>query len=156
MSGNARWFVGGAGAALIGVVSLASVTLQAQATPNVGVTGELLSKATVEHVRIAPDGPVDIQFTILTVDPGGSVGWHSHPGDVLVNVADGAATRYEADDTKCQPATFRVGQGWVEHPNHVHTVRNETDKPLKLDVVLITPAGMDPGVSEPNPGNCPF
>ena len=50
----------------------------------------------------------------------------------------------------------RIPDGWVEHPNHVHTVRNETDKPLKLDVVLITPAGMDPGVSEPNPGNCPF
>jgi len=155
MSRNARRFVSCAGAALI-AVSLASVTLPAQATPNVAVTGEQLSKATVEHVHIAPDGPVDVQVSVLTVEPGGSVGWHSHPGDVLVNVADGTATRYEADDTQCQPATFGVGQGWVEHPNHVHTVRNETDKPLKLDVVLITPAGMDPGVSAPDPGNCRF
>jgi quercetin dioxygenase-like cupin family protein len=155
ISRHVRRFVGYAGAALM-AASVASMMPQAQATPNVDVSGEQLSKATVEHVHIAPDGPVDVQFSILTVAPGGSVGWHTHPGDVLVNVADGTATRYEAGDSKCQPAAFGVGQGWVEHPNHVHTVRNETDKPLKLDVVLVTPTGMDPGVSAPDPGNCRF
>ncbi|QTJ70569.1 cupin domain-containing protein (plasmid) [Rhodococcus sp. ZPP] len=145
------------GAAIVAAMSLASATLPAQAAPNVGVNGEVLSKSLVtESVHIAPSGPVDVQFSVLIVDPGGSVGWHSHPGDVLVNIADGAASRYEADDKLCRPATFTVGQGWVEHPHHVHTVRNETDKPLTLNVVLITPTGMSPGVSEPDPGNCRF
>lgn len=145
------------GAATAAAISLTSATLPAQATTNVGVNGEVLSKSLVtEDIHIATDGPIDLQLTVLTVDPGGSVGWHSHPGDVLMSVADGTATRYEADDKQCHPATFSVGQGWVEHPHHVHTVRNETDKPLTLNVVLITPTGMSPGVSEPDPGNCRF
>lgn len=138
-------------------VVLTSAALPADATPNLGVSAEQLSKSTIaEQIHIAPDGPVDVQFSVLTVAPGGSVGWHSHPGDVLVNVAVGTATRYEGDDRHCEPATFGVGQGWVEHPRHVHTVRNETDKPLTLDVVLITPTGRPSGISRPDPGNCRF
>ncbi|WP_063047262.1 cupin domain-containing protein [Nocardia pseudovaccinii] len=157
MSSSVRRCVGFIGAAIGLAVLSTAATLPAVATPNVGVTGEQLSKATVtEPIHIAPDGPVDVQFSVLTVAPGGSVGWHSHPGDVLVNVADGIATRYEADDRHCAPTTFGVGRGWVEHPRHVHTVRNETDKPLTLDVVLITPTGQPSGISEPDPGNCRF
>jgi hypothetical protein len=75
---------------------------------------------------------------------------------VFVSVKEGIAFCYEADDKQCRPTTLTVGQGWAEHPHHVHTVRNETDKPLILNVVLITPTGMSPGVSEPDPGNCRF
>ncbi|MFJ4654570.1 cupin domain-containing protein [Nocardia sp. NPDC088792] len=156
MSGTLRRLLGGTVAAAAVAVSLTSATLPAAATPNVGVSAQPMSTATVDDVHIAPDGPVDIQFTVLTVDPGGSVGWHWHSGDVLVNIADGTATRYEADDPRCAPASFGRGQGWVEHPHHVHTVHNETDKPLILDVVLITPSGQPSGVSAPDPGNCRF
>ena len=157
MPRNVRRLIVYIGAATLTAMSLASAALPAQATPNVGVNGEVLSKSLVtDGIHIAPSGPVDVQFSVLVIDPGGSVGWHSHPGDVLVNVANGTATRYEADDKQCRPATFNVEQGWVEHPHHVHTVRNETDKPLTLNVVLITPTGMSPGVSEPDPGNCRF
>ncbi len=157
MPRNVRRFLVYIGAATLTAMSLASAALPAQATTNVGVNGEVLSKSLVtDGIHIMPSGPVDVQFSVLVVDPGGSVGWHSHPGDVLVNVADGTATRYEADDIDCRPAAFTVEQGWVEHPHHVHTVRNETDKPLTLNVVLITPAGMSPGVSQPDPGNCRF
>ncbi|NMN97859.1 cupin domain-containing protein [Antrihabitans stalactiti] len=157
MARNVRRLIVYIGAATLTAFSLTSAALPAHAVPNVGVNGEVLSKSLVPNgIHITPTGPVDVQFSVLIVDPGGSVGWHSHPGDVLVNVADGNATRYEADDKDCKPARFTVGEGWVEHPHHVHTVRNETDKPLTLNVVLITPAGMSPGVSEPDPGNCRF
>lgn len=157
MPRNVRRLLVYIGATTLTAMSLASAALPAQATTNVGVNGEVLSKSLVtDGIHIMPSGPVDVQFSVLVVDPGGSVGWHSHPGDVLVNVASGTATRYEADDKDCRPKTFNVEQGWVEHPHHVHTVRNETDKPLTLNVVLITPTGMAPGVSQPDPGNCRF
>src|SRR5437879_4310321 len=35
--------------------------------------------------------------------PGGSTGWHSHPGHSLIIVTAGTVTAYEGDDPECKP-----------------------------------------------------
>lgn len=147
------WTAMAATALVAGVLTVPS----AVATPNVGVTGKLLSKVLVkERMHVHMHGPSDLQLTVLTVAPRGQVGWHSHNGNALMSVVEGTATRYVAEDRKCKPVRFGPGQGWIEKPHHVHTVRNETDQQLILNVVLITPTGKAPGVDEPDPGNCRF
>ena len=37
----------------------------------------------------------------VTVDPGAQTGWHSHHGPVVVVVAAGTMTLYQADDPSC-------------------------------------------------------
>ncbi|MBP2329638.1 quercetin dioxygenase-like cupin family protein [Kibdelosporangium banguiense] len=145
-------------AAVAMVVTFGALMMPAaQATPNVGVTGKVLSKVLVDgRMHLNTHGPSDLQLTVLTVAPHGQIGWHSHNGNALVSVVEGIATRYMAMDRRCRPEHFGPGQGWVEVPHHVHTVHNETDQPLILNVVLITPTGQAPGVDEPDPGNCRF
>jgi len=50
--------------------------------------------AEVAHVR----DPSDVLVARLTFQPGGSVGWHTHHGPVIVTVASGALTLIDGDD----------------------------------------------------------
>lgn len=147
-------------AAAIGATVLAVAAAAAPvalATPNVGVTGEVLSTVRVpESVRISTHGPSDLQELRLDVAAHGQVGWHYHPGFVFVSVVSGTATMYMGDDRHCHPMRYHAGEGWLEQPHQVHTVRNETRGQLTLDVVALTPAGQPTGVSVPDPGNCRF
>ncbi len=40
-------------------------------------------------IEIETRGPRDLLVTSIVVDPGGSFGWHTHPGPVLVAVSAG-------------------------------------------------------------------
>ena len=43
--------------------------------------------------------------------PGGSTGWHTHPGHSLIIVTAGTVTAYDGDDAECQPARLHAGNG---------------------------------------------
>jgi hypothetical protein len=49
-----------------------------------------------------------------TIVPGGTFGWHSHPGPSLVIVKSGTATFYHADDPTCTPHVVPTGSGFVD------------------------------------------
>jgi hypothetical protein len=73
-------------------------------------------------------GPSDLYVQSNTWQPGGSTGWHTHPGHSLIIVTSGTVTEYEDD---CMPHvfTFVTGQPaptFVDPGRgHVHIVRNE-------------------------------
>jgi quercetin dioxygenase-like cupin family protein len=48
-------------------------------------------------IEIRTKGPRDMLVTSITVEPGGSFGWHTHPGPVLVAVSKGTLAVYQAD-----------------------------------------------------------
>ena len=60
----------------------------------------------------------------VTIQPGGWLGWHSHPGLSFVVVKSGTATFYEADD--CTPHVLPTGATFFESAGDVHMVRNES------------------------------
>src|SRR4051794_15442978 len=61
------------------------------------LSGELLAKATLpDSTQFRAPDDAEVQVFKLTIHPGGTGGWHSHPGQVIVNVTQGAATFYEA------------------------------------------------------------
>ena len=91
------------------------------------------------------------------IQPGGSTGWHTHPGHSLVVVTAGTATLYEGDDPSCTGAVYTAGMTFVDAGgDHVHILRNEGTVEVQVIVVRLVPAGQPGRVDAPDPGNCHF
>ena len=106
--------------------------------------------------RIKTKGDSDVHVLQNTIVPGGTFGWHSHPGPSLVIVKSGTATFYMADDPTCTPHVVQAGGSFVDGGNDTHVVRNEGSVDLVTIVVSFVPAGAARRIDEPDPGNCPF
>ncbi len=148
------------------VVAVASTILAvlalgpAGATPPAGFTPTLLAKGTtaralteqVGGMKFQADGPVDMYTVAGTFDPGGSSGWHSHPGFVFVTVTAGTLTRYVSD---CDKRRYTAGQVIVERPNQVLVVRNETSSPVEEIATQFFPGGtVITRDDQPQPAHC--
>lgn len=132
----------------------------ARATPPAGVTREILGSGTtlagfkihVDGITVASKDAVSFTVEHLTFAPGGTTGWHVHPGPALVIVKAGAVTNYSAD---CTAQTYTAGQAFVEHgPADEHMVRNNGSVPAQTIVTFITPPGAPIRDDAPPPPGC--
>jgi quercetin dioxygenase-like cupin family protein len=137
----------------------------AAATPPQGLSptplgqGRFTERVTVNtpNIKAKFKRPSDFIVVDLLVVPGGTTGWHSHPGPALVVVTEGVFTLYDGDDRRCRPHRYGPGQAFVDQGGgHVHIGRNETRHPVKLLVTFIVPEGAATFIDAPDPGNCPF
>ena len=78
------------------------------------------------------------------IAPGGSFGWHSHPGPNTVVVKSGALTLYDGDDPSCTPEVIQAGSGFVDDGGHLHLVRNEGSVETVVYVTSLVPARLRP------------
>lgn len=102
-------------------------------------------------------GSSDLYVQSNVWQPGGSTGWHSHPGHSLIIVTAGTVTDYESDDPECKPQVYTTGMSFVDSGgSHVHIIRNEstTDVAQTIAVQLI-PAGATRRIDAAAPANCP-
>ncbi len=129
-----------------------------------GVSIEPLAHATLpERVRahgagitIRTRGPRDVLVTSITVAPGGTFGWHTHPGPVLASVASGTLTEYEAHHRGCRTQRFGPGQAFVESAGHEHLARNEGTEPVRIYATFLALTGTTEFLAPaPDPGTCP-
>lgn len=60
----------------------------------------------------------------VTWTPGGTSGWHRHPGPVLVNVVEGELELVWERD--CVPRTYAAGESFLD-PGEVHNATNASD-----------------------------
>jgi len=124
-----------------------------QAEPPSGVTPTILARGSFDsfNVRSDPHGtiadfrahstdPIDIIVRQHDYAPGGSTGWHQHPGPIFITVTKGQLTYYEADDPTCTPHVITAGQGFVDTGDG-HIVRNETSQPAQDISVITAPVG---------------
>jgi hypothetical protein len=89
--------------------------------------------------------------------PGGTTGWHTHPGHSLIVVTAGTVTSYESGDPTCKPTVYSVGMGFVDRGgDHAHLLRNEDIVPASTIAVQLIPAGAPRRIDAPDPGNCRF
>jgi quercetin dioxygenase-like cupin family protein len=107
------------------------------------------------QARINTKGTSDLYVLQNTIAPGGTFGWHGHPGPSLVIVKSGTATFYMADDPTCSPHVVQAGSGFVDNGHDTHVVRNEGSVDLVTVVVSFVPAGFARRIDEPAPANCP-
>lgn len=107
-------------------------------------------KASTAGIKIKTLGPRLVLVTAITVDPGGTFGWHSHPGPVLVTVNKGTLTLYRAHGKDCVKSTYNPGDAFVEPGADVHLGRNEGSEPVELNAIFLAPTGTSEFVKPQN------
>lgn len=114
--------------------------------------------ADVWQAMLRTKGDSDVYVQSNTWQPGGTTGWHTHPGPSLVMVTSGTVTAYEGDDPSCAPHVYTTGQAFVdEGGGHVHLIRNESATATATTVaVQFVPAGAIRRQDAEDPGNCSF
>lgn len=162
MSNNRKLMLGTAlgGSAL----ALAVLVAPAAATPGSGfapgpiVVGDFNPFLTISHKDSRwPDWDLlfrtkdrtDLGVDVLTVQPGGYSGWHSHAGPIYVTVKAGSVTWYRGSD--CAAQTFYVGDTYIEQAHTVHFVRNEGSDVATLVAVAPRPHGAPGRLDAPAP-----
>ena len=108
------------------------------------------------QAQLSTKGPSDLEVLQNTIAPGGTFGWHSHPGPSLVIVKSGTATFYLANDPTCKPHVVEAGSGFVDRGGDIHVLRNEGTVDLVTIVASLIPAGASRRIDEASPGNCSF
>ena len=105
-----------------------------------------------DDVKLQTKGATDVAMQTITSPPGGSSGWHSHPGVVLVAVQSGTVTLYDAD---CHTKQYGPGQAFVEIGDDAMLVRNNTTSNAVLYVTLIVPKSATLlRIDKPQPATC--
>src|SRR3954447_25389166 len=135
-----RWFAVIA-TALVAVSTITSPA--ASATAPVMTDAVTISQATVNGVNYITRE--------ITIQPGGSTGWHYHDGRVFGVVREGTLTRTMAD---CTDVVSPTGSAVTEDSgaDHVHIGRNLGPVLVVLWVDYIEPAGNPQAVDVPDPG----
>ena len=162
-----------AGFAAAGAMAMLSAV--ALATPGSNVVSSLV------YARAAFTSPVDLMFKFtddhesgtqvlhvldaqdtvvqqIVFGPGGHTGWHSHPGPVVVLVAQGELTLYSSEDPSCTGRTYAAGQAFIDRgQGHVHIGRaSEVGNTVLWVTYFDVPAGQPFRQDAPDPGICSF
>ena len=100
------------------------------------------SRKHVWHSTQKTKGESDLYVQSNVWVPGGTSGWHTHPGHSLITVTAGAVTAYEGDDPNCTAKVYTLGMTFVdEGGEHVHVIRNEGAIEARTITVQLLPAG---------------
>lgn len=128
------------------------------ATPPSMLTNVPLARGTnVSDGTIPLQVGTDVAMAQITVNPGGSSGWHSHPGGAIIVVKQGTLSVYSPHgSSQCQVITYNAGQAFIERPGEVDQVVNTGTIPYVLYVTFPrVPQGDSARTDEPDPGTCP-
>jgi len=120
------------------------------------------SKVGDYNVEINAQDNTDFVVANISVVPGGTSGWHSHPGPVLVVVKTGTITFYRArahgdgNDGICSRTVYPTGSAFIEMGGQVANARNEGAVDATVYATYFVPAGAPTRIDQPAPGgNCP-
>jgi quercetin dioxygenase-like cupin family protein len=156
---------------LAGVVAVAFYAGNVLATPASGLTTTILARSTFGELdlkahtipadlwqaRLKTQGLSDVYVVDNKLAPGGTTGWHSHPGPSLILVVAGAVTNYMGDDPTCTGHVFAAGQGFIDPGSgDVHMLRNEGSVQAETIAVQLLPKDAVRRIDVPDPGNCHF
>ena len=102
-------------------------------------------------------GDSDLYVQSNVWQPGGTTGWHTHPGHSLVTVTSGTVTNYDGDDPSCTGTVYTVGMTFVdEGGDHAHLIRNEGFAEARTIAVQLIPAGATRRIDAQGNAACPF
>lgn len=160
-------------AVTITLLAVMATTSFVQATPGSGVVSTLFAVGQFDDIdataltdidptdsthfwqaRIKTKGSTQIYVLENKIAPGGTFGWHSHPGPSLVVVKTGALTLYLASDPTCTGHVVSAGHGFVDNGGDVHVVKNEGLVETIVYVTSLVPEGFARRIDEPQPANC--
>ena len=152
MTTKAKYLAGAVSAAIL-------VAGMAMATPTIGAWyNVILSLGTANgdintHAHVAipgseegfsaqleTEGPANFIVQEIKFSPGGTTGWHNHPGVLLLTLAadSGPIDWYDAN---CVKRTYRAGDSWTESTS-LHDVVNNSAMDAHFIVTYVVPKGV--------------
>ena len=130
-------------------------------SPPGSFVGQRLAHGHLSQGSLAVEPGLEIVVTRNAVKPGGTSGWHSHPGGAIVVIQTGQVTTYrKAGESGCAINTYTAGQSFIEQPGEPLNAKNngstETIIYATFPGVPLGPEGTTlQRTDEPNPGTCP-
>jgi hypothetical protein len=150
------------GAAVVGVAVIGTAAAVALGSPSFNFTPTTLVTANLDNkvelnndrIKLQTKDPANVRVQQVVFTAGGYSGWHHHPGFVIVAVASGAVTLWQAD---CSSATY--GPGLPNGSSFVETGGSPvqvTSNGATAYVTYVVPQ-VTPGVYriEDTPPSCP-
>lgn len=165
-----RAFLVGAGAAVAGsvlaaggsglssLVAPASRMPRASASPSSGVSRKGLGRGVVTRgADIEVKKGSDVVIDAVTLAPGGTTGWHTHPGPEVVLVTSGVLTFRRLTGVTCVTEKVSAGEASVgAAPGEVHMAHNQGPDPVEMVVAFFNvPSGEPSRVEADPPLTCP-
>jgi quercetin dioxygenase-like cupin family protein len=135
--------IGGIAVLLGGTVALA--------TPPSGLTSTLLARGSwSRHDRVQllagltrqiKPASSDVAMVRATLEPGGTTGWHDHPGSSVVILATGTLTISEAKGRGCRvtEVSAAAGQKAFFHPDDAHRFDNKGETVAEFYITYFAP-----------------
>jgi len=147
---------------LLAAVTATSITMivaavtPGSATPGIGFTSTTLARGTLDTTNgILFHENTDVVVAQNTISPGGSSGWHSHPGGAVIVVAQGTITWYHVNGNKCNAVLLQAGQTFFERPDQlVNAVNTGSSTAVVYVTFPSVPVGGSPRTEEANPEVC--
>ena len=88
-----------------------------------------------------------------TWEPGGTSGWHTHPGPAVISVVEGAVTVTNAID--CVPRTYGEGEAFLDPgQGNVHIATNTGDSAAKAVATFFGVPDGEPATIAVPPADC--
>jgi quercetin dioxygenase-like cupin family protein len=115
------------GLALVATLVTAAPSLGGGAPITAKVLGFGAMPATTIHTKAGA-----MVLNAITIQPGGSFGWHTHGAPVAVVVKTGTLTVFDPSVAGCKPFKVSQGKAFVEPAGHVHLARNDTKTPVTV------------------------
>lgn len=155
-TGKRRLGAGSVAVLLAAAGLTAASTGSASGTASSGQSVEVIAAGHLaDRLKLDTKGPVDVVTLRVTIQPGGTSGWHSHGGPVVVTIASGTATFYEASRTGCTQEVLHIGQVLSEEANAPsHVLVDEGSDPVVVYATFFLSDGAAPVIDAPRPAVC--
>jgi quercetin dioxygenase-like cupin family protein len=126
------------------------------ATPVAGFHSTVVARGTDMSPGTLPvkEG-MDVVVVAITLDPGGTSGWHSHPGGAIAVVMTGELTLYQSVENHCVVTLYPHGTAFIERPGEVVIAFAGTAGATLGVTFPSVPLGASTRIDQPDPGTCP-
>ncbi|MBX0322581.1 cupin domain-containing protein [Halomicroarcula sp. F13] len=112
-------------------------------TDDVGMALGVSFEQDGDEAAFLPDAST-ILLARVTLEPGGTTGWHTHPGPVVVTLVEGELDVVFAHT--CTTHTYAAGEAFVDPGGHEEVARNpsDTQQAVAYALFLGVPDGESP------------
>ena len=152
----------------LGAAGAAVYAGDVMATPPSGFNGTVLGPAPLGpldvkvhattpqpwRIKLRTHGLSDMYVADNLIDPGGTSGWHRHPGPSLIYVKAGTVTNYESSDPRCRGHSYGAGSAFVDSGTDVHMLRNSGSVEAETIAFQLVPRGAMRRIDADKPANC--
>jgi quercetin dioxygenase-like cupin family protein len=140
---------------LISTVLAALVVATAAAAGKPPIFAQPRAVGTIKNPMTLKVKPGAMVLDTITIQPGGSFGWHTHGSPVAVVITSGTLTVLDPSIASCAPFKASKGIAFIEPAGHVHLARNETTKPVTLYAMYLgLPKGAQANRPAAQPTGC--